>query len=87
MGAMMHKTERKLVRNLLRLRDGDLCCWCGKLMLFAKRIAIGVPEPTNWATIEHVKPVSEGGTDDLTNLALACKLCNSSRAAKATLAA
>lgn len=49
-------------------------------MLFGDLKAPGCREPDNWATIEHLTPRSEGGTDELANLALACKLCNSSRA-------
>ncbi len=31
--------------------------------------------------IEHIQPVSLGGTDDLTNLALACRGCNGHKSA------
>ena len=31
------------------------------------------------ATIEHVRPRSKGGTDDASNLAMACAYCNSTR--------
>jgi 5-methylcytosine-specific restriction endonuclease McrA len=49
-------------------------------MLFGDLEApLGTREPDNWATIEHLTPKSQGGTDDLANLVLACKLCNSSR--------
>lgn len=34
------------------------------------------------ATIEHIKPLSEGGTNRLNNLGVACRKCNAKRAAK-----
>lgn len=76
---MSGTTERKRLRKAVRERDGDLCHWCGKPMRFGKREAIGIREPDDWATLEHILPISQGGTDDLGNLALAHKLCNSSR--------
>lgn len=36
-------------------------------------------EPVSRATIEHIKPRSHGGTDELSNLALACAGCNSEK--------
>ena len=33
------------------------------------------------STIDHVIPSSEGGTDDVSNLVMACKTCNSSKRA------
>lgn len=79
----MGKLERRYARAMLRRRDGDHCCWCGRLMAFRKRRSMGMgmgSEPDNWATIEHVTPVSQGGSDEPSNLKLACKRCNSSRA-------
>lgn len=81
----MTKWERRSIRATLRQRDGDACHWCKRLMLFGRRRAFGIREPDNWATIEHVTPVSQGGTSDMSNLALACKLCNSSRATSKAL--
>jgi 5-methylcytosine-specific restriction endonuclease McrA len=31
------------------------------------------------ATVEHIKPLSRGGTDDWHNLAMACLRCNGMR--------
>lgn len=71
--------QRQTIRRLILERDGPLCCWCKKPLLFGKRMDFGIREPDDWATIEHLIPISRGGTNDLSNLALAHKLCNSSR--------
>lgn len=44
------------------------------------------PEPfverLPWATLDHRIPLSRGGTDDLSNLAMACQSCNASKGPK-----
>jgi len=51
------------------------CCWCGRpVSIFRGR--------RDSATIEHVTPKSEGGTDDWENLAMSCARCNSNRGSK-----
>ncbi len=49
-------------------RDGDVCHYCGYGF-----------DDTNFVyqvTVDHIVPISEGGSDDLTNLVLACRQCN-----------
>jgi 5-methylcytosine-specific restriction endonuclease McrA len=48
-------------------RDGHRCRYCGRT---ASEIALDV---------DHVKPVREGGTDDMDNLVAACIDCNSGK--------
>ena len=36
--------------------------------------------------VDHIFPVSRGGTDDLKNLAVACKRCNKSKGAGVSIA-
>jgi len=48
-------------------RDGEECRYC---------------EATENLTIEHVKPISEGGPNTLDNCVVACRSCNSSKGAK-----
>jgi 5-methylcytosine-specific restriction endonuclease McrA len=58
--------------------EGDLVCrYCGR-----KGLAIEVPdavtkaEMRHLATLDHVVPRSKGGTDDESNLVVACYPCN-----------
>ncbi|MFD4351493.1 HNH endonuclease [Nocardia sp. NPDC058518] len=73
--------EDGISRKALRKRDGDNCCYCGRLMDFA-RYPRGTARPDNLATIEHVVPISAGGPHTFANCALACWRCNSSKGAR-----
>lgn len=53
------------VRNIVLKRDGEICRYC--------KTAIGPFE------IDHIHPVSKGGTDHLDNLTVACRTCNRSK--------
>lgn len=55
--------RRKLIITLLA-RDGNDCWLCGAQMSAGSR------------TIEHLEPISRGGTNDPANLALAHAACN-----------
>jgi hypothetical protein len=59
-------------RRLLRLveRDGTECVWCGTEL-----------GGTMAMTLDHVVPSSQGGTNDIENLVLACSPCNGMRGA------
>lgn len=51
----------------------DGCCWyCGKQT-----------NPFRDFTVDHVHPVSLGGSDDVDNLVPACRSCNCSKGARA----
>lgn len=54
----------KRLRRAILARDGDACWLCGKVM------------PTQDRTIEHLVARSNGGTNELSNLALAHRACN-----------
>ena len=64
-------TERQTIRKEL-FKKNQHCVYCNCLLSINKK------NNTNFATIEHLTPKSESGSDDLPNLALACKLCNGS---------
>lgn len=48
-------------RHKIVVRDGERCRMCGK---------------TENLTMDHIKPISRGGTSNLENLQLLCKPCN-----------
>lgn len=60
-----------LSARALRARDGDACCLCG---LYVPEDAVK-PHPLT-PEVDHVLPISRGGTHDPVNLALAHKTCN-----------
>lgn len=71
--------RRRRTRSLRR-RFGDNCYICGVPMDFVDRVGQLA------ATINHVKPRCQGGSDALHNLKLAHRFCNESRAVEAGLA-
>lgn len=54
-------------RDGLIARDGCRCVYCGSL---------------DNLVVDHMVPVTLGGTDDIDNLALACRACNSGKAGR-----
>lgn len=60
----LYKHERTEIKEFLWKRDGNICYICGQeLSLHA-------------STIDHVIPLSKGGTDDMTNYRLVHNECN-----------
>ncbi|MGN6556199.1 MAG: HNH endonuclease [Verrucomicrobiota bacterium] len=59
---------RKEKRLAIYLRDGLACCYCGE----------GVEDEAK-LTLDHLKPHSQGGTNETSNLITACHRCNSLR--------
>ena len=77
MSTRMGPRKRRIRVEILLERDGTRCTWCCREML-------DLPiEPRQdcrlHMTLEHLKPVSLGGSHDLINLALACFECNNAR--------
>ena len=60
-------------RRRLAQKYGLKCVWCGR------KIRIKDRKKGNAATLEHLCPQFFGGSDEIDNLALACRECNSSR--------
>lgn len=51
-------------KHYLYYRDGQVCYFCGKQMVYGK------------VSLDHYLPRSAGGTDDVFNLVISCKACN-----------
>jgi 5-methylcytosine-specific restriction endonuclease McrA len=66
-------TDRTFEKRLVR---GELM-WVGKCLHCGSTLCVALDGDTRGqATIEHILPRGHGGTDELTNLALACARCN-----------
>lgn len=63
-GKRKRKTYSEDTRKLIYLNAGGRCELCGKKILLDDM------------TIDHVKPLSMGGEDDVSNLACTCLPCN-----------
>ena len=59
-----HEEWHKWVKKEIRRRDGDGCGYCG------------IPLSQIEVHLEHIRPASKGGGDELENLLLACEFCN-----------
>jgi HNH endonuclease len=57
------------LRQQVRDRSGNRCEYC----LSHQNYIMGRLQ------IDHIQPIVKGGTDDITNLCLACELCNQSK--------
>lgn len=60
------KSSYKGIRRRL-LKQNPLCYWCKKQLTASS------------ATVDHVIPLSKGGTNGFDNFVLACKACNTDR--------
>lgn len=63
-------------RHVIARRDGWKCNFCKR----TTECKTCNPDATIMATIDHIIPKSQGGTDALTNLAIACSACNRAKA-------
>lgn len=61
---MRRKPLSKLLRVQVLTRDNQKCCICGRS---SSDISLEV---------DHIKPVADGGTDEINNLAALCVDCN-----------
>ena len=78
----MYPRARRLLKiNLFEQQSGQ-CCYCGRAVdLHPSPWATGERTPDHFATIEHLRRIADGGTNDPDNLAIACFACNGSRGA------
>lgn len=70
MSDIQSATRKRLVRQLAE-RDGFVCHYCGVQL----ENSIAGYNPRG-ASLDHVVPQDKGGSDDLSNLKLACRQCN-----------
>lgn len=91
-------SSKRRKRTLLALwRSCDLCTYCGRLVMpifIARESGLQVEcyayEFTlrgveyRAASLDHVYPVSRGGTNQRTNIVLACRKCNELKGARCT---
>lgn len=69
-------TRDKIYKTVARQMHGVVPCWvCGEHVLPAA------------ATLEHIKPLSEGGNSHLENLAISHDVCNNKRHVTGTVTA
>ena len=66
---MNTSAKRRKLYALVK-RDGTSCFWCG------------VQTQDGALTLDHLVPVSKGGSHHLSNLVLACQRCNEKRGNK-----
>jgi 5-methylcytosine-specific restriction endonuclease McrA len=69
--AKIRKSKRIQIRKFLYALNPN-CIWCGQRMELRPK----VNDIENAATIEHLVPSSQGGSNELYNLRLAHKRCN-----------
>ena len=65
-GAKWIRRERRLA---LYMRDGLACVWCGS----------SLEDDNVTLSLDHIVPVSRGGTNGSKNLVTSCRKCNSVR--------
>lgn len=65
------------LRNKLIKRDGMYCHYCGKEMDMDLS-----QSNLNGVTVEHMNPKIKGGDNDMSNLVLSCRSCNSKKRTK-----
>lgn len=68
--------RRPQLRAILRMKQGNRCCYCGVVMVISQKT---VNRPPNAETLEHLRRLADGGTNSRDNIALACFRCNTER--------
>lgn len=73
----MSKTKR--LRTFLAKRDGLICYWCKCHLQIKQYFGKHGRLADDFATLDHLVRVKDGGKMNRKNIVLACKKCNSSR--------
>lgn len=75
---MKTRDPKRIARPKARLlADDPRCVYCGRILAYDHPTRGLVPN--RYCSIDHLLPVSRGGTDDPRNLVLACSGCNRSK--------
>lgn len=74
MGIELTKAISLRIRWAIYRRDNFACRLCGELVNF-RDYCNNIDGPT----LDHIIPRSLGGSDEIENLRLACRMCNSKR--------
>lgn len=69
----MKKFDAKAMREKLRRKQGNKCCYCGCELTDAMNPKHA---PDSSVTLEHLKRKQDGGTNEKDNLAASCRGCN-----------
>lgn len=64
----LSESEWQALRITVMERDGEQCRYCG--------------DTEGPFHCDHIVPLAQGGTNDLENLTVACRFCNSSKSGK-----
>ncbi len=58
-------------------------CWIGKCIHCRRKVSLGKDGATQGgATLEHIVPRTHGGSNELSNLSIACSRCNHQKGRK-----
>jgi len=75
------KRDKDITLRKLYERDNGICYLCGRVCEWSdsKYIDGAFVVGGSYPTVEHIKPISFGGTDTWDNIKLACHYCNSKK--------
>lgn len=71
------KIKKKI--KLYHTQNGK-CFYCSVQVRHPKNTLYGCQIPSDYSTLDHIKPKSQGGPNVISNYVLACAKCNSARA-------